>query len=349
MLYKRSKKPGAVWWVRFTINGEETRVSSGTNSKADAEEFEQALRAEAWREKSFGDVLYTWEDAKAQWLKDKADKRSLERDREAFAALDAKLANMPLADIDKAVVRACDEYLSSTPFVRRGQKGIRSRATIDRIMAALRGVLMRAVKEWEWIPSAPAISVAQSQPEPRWITQQQFDVLWRELPGHAQQIVTFMVAMGLRSGNVFGLRWDQVDTEANVVRLYGDELKGKKATAFPIPPDAATVLRQQRGAHPVYVFTDHRGRAPVGSIKTCWGKAAKRAGVPWMRPHDLRHTFAAWHKLAGTPDGALQALGGWSSPRMVRNYGHVTAENYSEFADNRRLKKRHSGTGSEGK
>ncbi len=339
MLYKRSKKPGAVWWVRFTLDGKETRVSSGTNSKKDAEEFEQAVRAAAWREKSLGDVLYTWEDAKAQWLKDKAGKLSLDRDLEAFAALEPKLSNMVLADIDKSVVRACDEYLSNSPYKRGKHEGLRSRSTVDRIMAVLRGVLRRAVNEWEWLSSSPAISTEQQQPEPRWLTHEQFDILWPELPDHAKQIARFMVAMGLRSSNVLGLRWDQVDMHAGVVRIYGSELKGKKATAFPIPPDAAVVLDQQRGAHPEYVFTDHLGRAPIGSIKTCWAKACERAGVPWMRPHDLRHTFAAWHKLAGTPDGALQALGGWSSARMVRNYGHVTAENYTEFADNRRSKK----------
>ena len=47
----------------------------------------------------------------------------------------------------------------------------------------------------------------------------------------------------------------------------------------------------------------------------------------------LRHTWASWHVQAGTPLFALQEMGGWESPQMVRRYAHLTAEHLAPYAD----------------
>jgi integrase len=333
MLYKRSKKTGAVYWTKFSIRGRKVQLSCGTNSKTLAEEFERQLREQIWRESALGEVAHTWEELKAEWLAEKHAKKSLQRDKDAFAAMDAKLAGLAIIDIDDAKCAEVEKHL------RIGTRTeLRSRSTVQRLMAVLRSTLkFAASKKLKWLAAAPTFDpVKQAKPATRWITQAQFETLWRELPLHAKQLVRFDVAMGLRSANLFRLRWDQVDLEANVIRIAGDELKSGTATGYPLAPEAREVLLQQRGVHPHYVFTDQRGRAPIGSIKTCWKKACIRAGVPGLQLRHMRHTFAAWHKLAGTPDSALQSLGGWSDPRMVQRYGQVAPTGFAGFADNRR-------------
>ena len=59
----------------------------------------------------------------------------------------------------------------------------------------------------------------------------------------------------------------------------------------------------------------------------------KRAGIEDFRWHDLRHTWASWHVQNGTPLFALQELGGWESPEMVRRYAHLSAEHLAPYAD----------------
>jgi integrase len=39
-----------------------------------------------------------------------------------------------------------------------------------------------------------------------------------------------------------------------------------------------------------------------------------------------RHTFATWHRQAGTPTHELQRLGGWKTGAMVERYAHVAPE-----------------------
>ena len=49
-------------------------------------------------------------------------------------------------------------------------------------------------------------------------------------------------------------------------------------------------------------------------------------GIADFRWHDLRHTFATWHRQAGTPTHELQRLGGWKTGVMVERYAHVAPE-----------------------
>ena len=67
-------------------------------------------------------------------------------------------------------------------------------------------------------------------------------------------------------------------------------------------------------------------------IAKAWLAALKRAGTEDFRWHDLRHTFATWHRQAGTPTHKLQRLGGWKTREMVERYAHVTPEGWQVAA-----------------
>lgn len=113
---------------------------------------------------------------------------------------------------------------------------------------------------------------------------------------------------------------------------------------IPLSEEAVKIINSVRGKHAIYVFTDHRGRAPIRSIKTTWGKATVRAGLPGFRFHDLRHTWAAWHTLGGTTPLQLKELGGWSSLSLVERYGHLNPGHLAGVAGNAvPYRSRHSG------
>lgn len=94
---------------------------------------------------------------------------------------------------------------------------------------------------------------------------------------------------------------------------------------MPLNETALVVLRKQIGKHPTRVFT-FRGQ-PISQVNTkAWTTALERAGIRDFRWHDLRHTFATWHRQAGTPTYELQRLGGWKTGAMVDRYAHVAPE-----------------------
>jgi integrase len=311
LLYKRSTRPGSHWWVRFSVKGQEVRQSSGTDRKELAEAFEQSLREAIWREQNLGEEVHTWEEACEKWLKEKAHKRSLERDRQSIKALELKGELSPLVPLPDVGARELAFYRS----------------------------ILNACVTWGWLDKAPKVVIPHEEKhEPRWITKEQFEKLCKELPPHAAQLARFAVSTGLRQRNIFRLRWQDVDTDRATVRVASRDAKGRKAIGIPLGTEALSVLKRQSGAHPIYAFTDDEGKAPIGSIKTCWGKAVKRAGLEGFRFHDLRHTWAAWHTLAGTPPIVLMELGGWSSLAMVTRYSHLNPMHLAEWADNSRVK-----------
>ena len=92
------------------------------------------------------------------------------------------------------------------------------------------------------------------------------------------------------------------------------------------------LISKQIGKHHTHVFS-FRGR-PIRQVSTkAWYQGPERAGIQDFRWHDLRHTWASWHVQKGTPLYALQELGGWESPEMVRRYAHLSAEHLAPYAD----------------
>jgi integrase len=100
----------------------------------------------------------------------------------------------------------------------------------------------------------------------------------------------------------------------------------------PLNGEAMALVRKQVGKHPTYVFRFRGQRIRQVSTKA-WYAALERAGIEDFRWHDLRHCWASWHVQNGTPLFALQELGGWQSPEMVRRYAHLAADHLAPYAE----------------
>lgn len=266
----------------------------------------------------------TWDDAARQWLVDKADKATLHCDKSNLKWLDTHLSGVPLSTITRAVINSVTHKKIAT--------GV-SNATVNRMLALLRAILIRAATEWEWIPKAPKVTLLR---EPvrrvRYLSRSEAARLLLELPPHLSVMCAFTLATGLRASNVVGLQWSQIDMRRKLAWIHPDQSKSKKAIPVPLNPDAMRLIASQAGKHPTHVFT--YGGKPVTKLSTAaWYKALKRAGILDFRWHDLRHTWASWHVQNGTPIYVLQELGGWESEGMVRRYAHLSATHLAAYAD----------------
>lgn len=320
-LYRQPKSP--YWWVRFSIGGCKTRRSAGTTDRVAAEEFEAKLRADTWRCIKLGDrPRYTFHEAVEHWYA-LADNRSREQDRAKLKWFESYIADVPLADISR-------ERIEKLRALRCGQS---SASTANRYMALLRMILRKAEREWEWIERAPRVPMyAQEKHEPRYLTRAQFARLKRELPVHLAVLAEFSVETGLRMRNATHLTWAQVDLRRKQLMIPAARAKAGETIAIPLSPRAVSILRAQRGQHPERVFTFAGARLDDAN-GAAFRKACRRAGLEWLRWHDLRHTWASWAIQSGTPPHILRELGGWKSEAMVRRYGHLSVEHLRAWVE----------------
>jgi len=322
-LYRHPKSP--YWWVRFSVGGIKVRRSTQTTDRQAAEEFETALRSTCWRQIKLGErPRYTWDEAVSQWHQ-QARGRDRQRDLERLSWFKPYLEGFPLDAIDA-------ELIEKARAVRAAES---SESTANRYMALLRMILRRAV-EWGWLDKAPKVPMYRiGRSEPRFITRVQFARLRSHLPEHLKILAEFSVETGLRMRNVTGLQWSQIDLRRRLAVIPASRAKGGDTITVPLSDRATALIRGQRGIHDTHVFP-FRHRPMDDANGAAFKEAAKLAGVPWLRWHDLRHTWASWHIQAGTPQHILQELGGWKSPQMVTRYAYLSTSHLRAFVEHKK-------------
>lgn len=320
-LYRRGQSK--VWWVCVHIGGQKVRRSSGATTKSAAEEFETRLRGTLWRQHKLGErPAHTWDEAVARWFASATGRGRL-RESERLRWFTTFLAGVPLAEIDSHLIQK----------LRSAKCSSTSPSTANRHMALLRMILRKAEREWEWIDRAPTVPMYPTPlSEPRFLTRKQFETLLQALPSHLATLAEFSVETGARMRNVTHLQWEQVDFERRLMVVSASRAKAGRTLSIPLSSRALSILRSLTPASTGTVFR-FRGREMDDANGSTFKLAASSAGVPWLRWHDLRHTWASWHIQAGTPPHVLQELGGWRSYEMVRRYAHLNPQHLAAYAD----------------
>jgi len=199
-------------------------------------------------------------------------------------------------------------------------------ATVNRYLALIRCLLRMARDEWQWIDSIPKIRLLSGEVErDRWLTREEAERLIQACPPHLAALVQFALATGCRAREITGLEWGRVDLARRTAWL--NQTKNGTPRGVPLNSDAVAVLEGEVGKHERYCFT-YRGKPITWQVSTtAWVKAVTAAGLADIRFHDLRHTWASWHRQAGTTCDELKDLGGWKSRQMVDRYAKFATEN----------------------
>lgn len=328
-LYRR--KDSSVWWLKLTVNGQMVQRSTGTSDKAKAQEYHDRLKAEMWEQSRLGvKPSRTWQEAVVRWLEDTQHKATHREDIAKLKWLHPFLGHLTLNEITRDVLDniAREKRKPYTVESKTGRKRTVTPqpASVNRYLALIRSILIRARDEWEWIEKMPKVTLFK-EPEgrERAITPEQAKRLLEELPEHQRDYVLFALLTGLRQSNVLGLEWSCVDLDRRHAWVQGTNSKNRKAIAVPLNDDALVILQRQIGKHTARVFT-YRGKPILNANTKAWHAARRRAGIDNFRWHDLRHTWATWHRQAGTPTFELQRLGGWKTGSMVERYAHLAPD-----------------------
>ena len=152
------------------------------------------------------------------------------------------------------------------------------------------------------------------------------------------------ITTGLRKGEICGLRWedfDEQDGKLKIQRSVGrikdgvlpvGETKTETGTReILLPPSTVELLRKRKGnAISDWIFPNwHNPEEPMNpqSAYTRLKVLLKKAELPLIRFHDLRHTFAT-HAIAGGVDAKTLSgiLGHTNASFTLDTYTHVTTD-----------------------
>ena len=230
------------------------------------------------------------------------------------------------------------------PFVdARLAKGV-SATTINRTLEVARTILHRASRAYRdddgmpWLEFAPPlITMLPEDPRPPYpISWDEQEQIFRRLPDHLAHMALFAVNTGLRDSNLCGLRWSWEVPIAQLGRsvfvIPREAFKSRRSHVVILNDAAWSIVESRRGQHAESVFT-FRGKPIQTMNNTAWQRARRQAGLPGVRVHDLRHTFATRLRAAGVHEEDRAALLGHAWRSMPEHYASADVRRLIDLAN----------------
>lgn len=353
-VFRADRKRGPVWYAKYRLPDgrqvqrklgpawtERGRRPAGYFTKRTAE---QALREvlDSARRGTLPGLVATgasFSDATAEWLRyvehDRACKPSTLADYRSVvrAHLLPSFGEARLEDLTPAMIESWRAGLGS------GGRGVSNR-TSNKTLTILGAILERARKAYG-LPVNPARDVEKLRQS---YDPQGFDFYSPEevhalaRAGHdAQDAAVYLTAAftGLRRGELFALRWRDVDLERSVIRVQASYANGRlttpksgKGRSVPMIPELAVTLdelsrREHLTADDDLVFPGKAGGyLDASALRRRFLAAQKRAGLRSIRFHDLRHTFGTLAVRGAESIVELQAWMGHADVKTTMRYTH---------------------------
>lgn len=214
--------------------------------------------------------------------------------------------------------------------------------TVDKVLKTLRAALSDAV-ERELIDQNPAARVRSPRvvAKEKYILSPEEAVLLLDTASRSSRyyaLFALAICAGMRESELFALDWEQVELSrqgyVDVVASLGVDsdgkpmrksTKAKRSRRILLPKIAIAALghlERRTGA----VFTDSQGGRLRKSnfLRREFHPLLRRAGLPRITFHSLRHVANTMLLNEGEGIAVLQQRGGWSSARMpLEVYGHL--------------------------
>jgi integrase len=140
-------------------------------------------------------------------------------------------------------------------------------------------------------------------------------------------LVLLSMNTGIRRGEAFAIRWDDVDLVRATLTVRGESAKSGRTRHIPLNAEALQTLtawRAQSSGNGL-IFPGLNGERSTNT-PTPWPTVLAEAGVERFRWHDLRHHFASRLVMAGVDLNTVRELLGHASYELTLRYAHLAPE-----------------------
>lgn len=246
-----------------------------------------------------------------------------------------------------------------------------SRATVNRDINTLKAALSRAV-EWEIIRENPLAKVKpeklDSMGKVRYLSDDEEKALraalierdiriktqrvsyneWLIKRGHEPYpdltdchygdhltpIVLLTLNTGLRRGEIFNLRWPDINFQTKTLTVQGATAKSGETRHIPLNSESIDVLKKwlSQSVGTEWVFPG-KEQEQLNTIKTAWRGLISKAKTKDFRFHDLRHSFASKLVMRGIPLNTVRDLLGHSDLKTTLRYAHLAPDHKADAVE----------------
>jgi integrase len=237
-----------------------------------------------------------------------------------------------------------------------------------RLLRTTLGTMLTQAVRWQLLPRNVATLTVPPQDQRRttrlFLSPDQARALLQAAQGtRLEALYRVALGLGLRRGEVLGLLWQDVDLERGTLhvnqqlqRVPGQGLvlvppkTESSRRTLPLPTTLSDALREHRARqlqerlimgsswqeHGLVFTTTHGTPLYLDAIGLDMPALLKRAGLPPMRFHDLRHSCASLLAVQGVPARVAMEIMGHSNIAMTQNiYTHVLEESTRAGVDGR--------------
>jgi integrase len=338
------RKDTGKWVCDFYHNGQRfVRTIKFARTQKEAEKAEKVIMADVFRQvhgldgkkdMRFDDFL-----ADRYLPYAEANKRSFQDDVLTCRVLIEFFGKRSLRNIKADLIEEFKQRRLATPVKLQGknpdpekkQQRPRSPATVNRELSVLSKIFSLAF-EAELVDENPCRRVKKLRVTNQCghcLTTEEEEALFKALAESewVSHIVLFALHTGMRRGEIFNLRWFDVDLTRETVHVR--QSKNGKARAVPMNETVKGLL-QRLPKTSEYIFPSPKTGGRVMDVGRQFEPAVRKAGISNFRFHDLRHTAATRIAAAGVDPFTLAYIFGWSDIRMAMRYTHATNANMKQ-------------------
>ena len=307
-------KRGNVYWSYVWEDGIRHARSTGTSNRRLAEQIDQKHKEEIrLKSAQLPDLKpkMLFAELAGRFLHEGSPK---EWHRDRLKVLLPFFSATEIGGITKGLVRRYREK-------RHSEKQL-TETTVNRDIECLRHLLYWAVDEG--ILAANPIARIRLERERRKkkpvLSLTEEAQLFAAAAPHLRDITVFALDTGMRRGEILHQTWEDVDFERRLLNVTHSKTPEGEAREIPLTERVLTLLSGKRKDSGL-IFT-FEGR-PIGSLKTGWKAAIRRAGIRYIRFHYLRHTFNTRLLELSVPREVRMALLGHTFGDTHESYEHV--------------------------
>lgn len=211
-----------------------------------------------------------------------------------------------------------------------------SPATVKHCLVLVREIFNKA-REWgKYHGENPIYGVKlptlQNRRE-RFLNHDEADLLLKELAGVSKSVhdqALLSLHCGLRAGEIFNLKGQDLDFQNGLIRIMDPKNKASRTAYMTQAVREILKARQPKDPNDL-IFKDRWNGERIQYVSKTFERAVEKLGFnkgiedPRQKVvfHTLRHTFASWLAIQGTPLLTIKELLGHKTLAMTERYAHL--------------------------